>query len=258
MTYTITKNEKFNSIEIQFDSKPSETVRNALKKLKFRWLKPRGIWYGYTDAETAENAIKNADTDDALIIPGSKEVDPGTLYAGWEGGNNHKWRDDKELKSCLLSDFRKAGIKATIRFNRAGHLTSITATMTIYADEIKSFDEWVGDNDFYNLTRGWGWLSWTDEDGHHDIFAERFYYDISDDERERLKPLILQHVYKCHVDRLTTSDTKDETILKDSARTRFDLLKTIVASYNRDCSNAMIDYFDRAIYDNYSFKIVER
>ena len=31
MTYTITKNEQFNSIEINFDGKPCEAIRDALK-----------------------------------------------------------------------------------------------------------------------------------------------------------------------------------------------------------------------------------
>ena len=37
MEYTIITNAAFNSIEIAFDCKPSETIREALKALKFRW-----------------------------------------------------------------------------------------------------------------------------------------------------------------------------------------------------------------------------
>lgn len=58
MEYTITKNAQFNSLEIAFDGKPSETVREALKALKFRWHGMKKIWYGYTDEETARAAIE--------------------------------------------------------------------------------------------------------------------------------------------------------------------------------------------------------
>ena len=35
MKYTITENKNFNSIEIKFDGKPSEAIREALKAYKF-------------------------------------------------------------------------------------------------------------------------------------------------------------------------------------------------------------------------------
>ena len=57
MTYTITRNEAFNSLEITFDCKPSATVRDALKALKFRWHSVKKVWYGYTDEATARAAI---------------------------------------------------------------------------------------------------------------------------------------------------------------------------------------------------------
>lgn len=60
MSYTITNNTQFNSIEILFDAKPSEAVRSALKSLKFRWHNQRGIWYGYQDEATVREAINNA------------------------------------------------------------------------------------------------------------------------------------------------------------------------------------------------------
>ena len=60
MSYTITNNAQFNSIEILFDAKPSEAVRSALKSLKFRWHNQRGIWYGYRSEAEVREAIENA------------------------------------------------------------------------------------------------------------------------------------------------------------------------------------------------------
>lgn len=58
MTYTINTNSAFNSIEISFDSKPSEEIRNALKALRFRWHNVKKIWYGYSTEEAVREAIE--------------------------------------------------------------------------------------------------------------------------------------------------------------------------------------------------------
>lgn len=60
--YTIERNEAFKSLEIAFDGKPSEAVRDALKSLHYRWHGVKKIWYGYSDEETVRNAIDNAET----------------------------------------------------------------------------------------------------------------------------------------------------------------------------------------------------
>ncbi len=62
MEYTINHNEAFKSIEIAFDGKPSEAVRDALKALRYRWHNVKKIWYGYSDEETVRKAIDNATT----------------------------------------------------------------------------------------------------------------------------------------------------------------------------------------------------
>lgn len=49
--YTITKNEQFNSIEISFDGKPSEAIREALKAMRFRWHGVKKVWYGYAEPD---------------------------------------------------------------------------------------------------------------------------------------------------------------------------------------------------------------
>lgn len=61
MNYTIYQNNDFNSVEVVFDGKPSEAVRNALKELRFRWHGVKKCWYGYTEAEQVKEAIDNAE-----------------------------------------------------------------------------------------------------------------------------------------------------------------------------------------------------
>lgn len=61
MTYTINTNPEFNSLEITFDGKPSETVRNILKEMRFRWHSVKKVWYGYKDEETVKTALETAE-----------------------------------------------------------------------------------------------------------------------------------------------------------------------------------------------------
>ena len=58
--FTINTNPEFNSLEIIFNSKPSETIRNTLKDLHFRWHNVKKCWYGYKDLETVKKALENA------------------------------------------------------------------------------------------------------------------------------------------------------------------------------------------------------
>lgn len=58
--YTIRPNEQYGSLEITFDSKPSQAVRDALKANKFRWNGKKGVWYGKTDQQTIVDALDKA------------------------------------------------------------------------------------------------------------------------------------------------------------------------------------------------------
>lgn len=52
-----TKNNEFNSLEISFDEKPSEEVREILKANHFRWHSVKKVWYGYKTQEEIEKAL---------------------------------------------------------------------------------------------------------------------------------------------------------------------------------------------------------
>ena len=58
--YTIRPNEQYGSLEITFDSKPSQEVRDALKTNKYRWNGKKGVWYGKTDQKTIVDALHTA------------------------------------------------------------------------------------------------------------------------------------------------------------------------------------------------------
>lgn len=256
VNYEIRKNEAYNSFEIIFDGIPSAEIRNNLKGLKFRWNAAKKLWYGFESEETIRKALENVDGEsETLVIPESKEIDPGTLYAGWEGGNYRKWKNDDELKAFIRDDFKKAGIKATIRQNRAGYLTSLTFTIQLEAGDIESYEDWKK-----NITSVWkvssvgGWVQYRDEnnnikDMHIQDAAER----INNGE-EKLLENILRTRYDINKQHLTTNEARGD-ILTAKGKKKLETARAIVASYNRDCSNSMVDYFDRSIYDWYRFKV---
>ena len=251
MTYTITNNAQFNSIEIAFDGKPSEAVRNALKELRFRWHRVKKVWYGYTNAETAAKAIEDAEKP--LEIPESEFVDGYGMYDGWKGGNYSTWSDSKELKALLLADFKRAGIKATVRFERGGFTRAIIVTVTMPKSMIRPIDEYE-----YRPKAGC-WEYYTDENGKlQSIYGEQFF-SMSREEQDKLLPNMKETAYRLAIEHVSASNTSsryEKGILTAEGQKILDTVKAIVTSYNKDCTNSMIDYFDRAIYDSYGIKFV--
>ena len=58
--FVITDNQEYGTLEIKFDGKPSEAVRNVLKANKFRWHGKKGIWYGKGERVDIINALREA------------------------------------------------------------------------------------------------------------------------------------------------------------------------------------------------------
>lgn len=180
----------------------------------------------------------------------------GTQCEGWAGEKNRTWHSDKELKALLLEDFKAAGIKASIRFHKAGYLTSFTVTVKVRPDEVKSFEEWAPD---WKLSHSFGWLWFRDASGKEvSMSVDDWWYKLSDEEREAYKPFLMRSEYEAEVGRLEeTGNNKKNgcSVLKDSAAERLAKAVEIVTEYNRDCSDSMTDYFDRDLYDWYCVKV---
>ena len=58
--FTITDNAEYGTLEIKFEGKPSEAVRNVLKENKFRWHKQKGVWYGKGERADIVKALREA------------------------------------------------------------------------------------------------------------------------------------------------------------------------------------------------------
>ena len=82
MTYTMTRNPQFDSLEISFEGKPSEAIREALKGLKFRWHGVKKVWYGYADEETARAAIDGKAVAKAAKAPKAEAVNKYGVKVG--------------------------------------------------------------------------------------------------------------------------------------------------------------------------------
>lgn len=86
--YTIMDNTELNSIEIKFDEKPSEAIRNVLKANKFRWNGKKGIWYGRTSHEAISEALDLVyGTDESKTNNDLKEEKPNETDAGQTESN---------------------------------------------------------------------------------------------------------------------------------------------------------------------------
>lgn len=254
-TYKITDNTKFNSKEIFFSGVPAKSTRDNLKKMGFRWHGQKRCWYGFATDQQIIEAVK-----EVIEIPEPVAVDPGTLYEGWQGGKNAEWHSDKELKALIMADLKKAGIRASIRFRNAGYLTSFTLTITIKSEMIKSFESWKEKyrNNLFNRST-YCWLPYMDENGKRtEIHQEKFWSLPEGPEKDELAENIKRTIYNDELRDLTgnthgRADGLD--ILTDEGNELTNAVHKIVSSYNRDCSNSQVDYFDRDIYDFYGFKI---
>lgn len=73
MKYSVKKNEKYNSVEIKFDAKPAEDVRNILKQNHFRWNRKTQVWYGYMELDAVKKLLGN-DVAEDKTPPKPKQV----------------------------------------------------------------------------------------------------------------------------------------------------------------------------------------
>lgn len=176
MSYTITNNAQFNSVEVLFDAKPSEAVRAALKSLKFRWHNQRGIWYGYQDEATVREAINNAcpelvnneatqgKTDEATKTEAPKpaKVDRDMLRAEFAKA----WKDPRMVDYCTnkvaavavlpttgeIITFEKMSIETRFCFGESGYDAEDARKMAAHArtscdyfkeENMRAFKQWL-------------------------------------------------------------------------------------------------------------------
>lgn len=275
--YEIRHNTEYNSTEIYFECKPTEAERDALKAAGCRWHSVKKCWYTRKNSEEVAAALGVAPADERAAepqpaklpaltldtLPARKKIDGGGLYDGWEGANARAWTSREELKALILADFRRAGIRATVRTGRSGYDAKMTVTVRIAPGEVKTFDEWRGeytgdDINFIDYLYGFGWICYRTADGQYKNIHSDTLHATPEAERAELCREIIRGAYDRFIDIEQDANTyykKSESVLKPAALERLKLAEAIVNTYNHDCSNSMVDYFDRWIYDDYCVKI---
>ena len=269
--YEIKQNHEYNSTEIYFACKPTAEERAALKAIGCRWHSVKKCWYTRKSAEDIAVVLSHMPEENTAelppltldTLPAPKKIEDGGLYDGWEGANARAWQSREELKKLILADFRRAGIRATIRAGRAVYLDKITVTVKIAPEEVKTFDEWRreynGDDiNFIYYLSGFGYIDYYTEDGQHKSINSNSLSSMPEADRDELAAVVVRGVYRRFIDVEQSAhigSKKSESVLKSSAIDRLKLAEAIVNTYNHDCSKSMIDYFDRWIYDDYCIKI---
>lgn len=116
MTYTINQNQQFGSIEISFDGKPSEAIREALKSLKFRWHNVKRVWYGFAEESAIVAILNDNETEPtaefapkAKTTRTAKEKYLASLWDRCDVSALPGYGTDNEIKTAIREEARKAG-----------------------------------------------------------------------------------------------------------------------------------------------------
>ena len=252
MAYTITANESFNSLEIFFDEKPNETIRTALKALKFRWHRVKKCWYGYSDEETVKKAIDESETALENYTMTAREGYMGAI--AWDGNNSHKFLYGADLTKALRDAFKKCNIKGvTVRAKTYSGGQSIYVTICPKDGDLVSVDEYAN----ACTLEDFGHSAWMQdpENGWKSILTEEVW-KMPEEEQRRLITANAKSRYESITggSRDVGRGIDEEKIFTDQFKARLHAIKKIVNSFNYDDSNSMVDYFDRGFYDHYNLK----
>lgn len=249
MNYTITPNAAYNSLEISFDGKPAEAVRDALKALKFRWHNVKKVWYGYADEATARAAIEGKPTE-------NKSAENKPVKVNLDGlENNKKTTYGAEFAAVLRADLKALGVKGvTIRSRRGGWTDSITATITLTAEDFRSAEEAAardGWRTFFNMQNYGVTVDgvYYHANGENAINSGSSYTDNSPASNFP----ILRSFWRDQIARLSSLNNRHLTAEKypeftTAAFERVSAIVKIIQSYNWDNSDSQSDYFDVGFY----------
>lgn len=258
MTYTITPNADFNSIEISFDGKPSEAVRNALKALKFRWHRIKKVWYGYADEATARAAIDGEETESSNTTIKPAAVPSVIDLSGIE--NNKMTESGAAFAKTLREDLKKRGAKGvTIRASKATHTDSITATITMQPEDFRSVEE---------AAARAGWEKFFKMENHGVYVGGVFYHSNGtnnitcgsrwDDNSADSNAHILRQFWREQIQKFSVNehymDRKNYPEITDAAYNRISAIVKIIQSYNWNHSDIMTDYFDVGFFFDVDIK----
>lgn len=159
------------------------------------------------------------------------------------------WNTEDELVKNLKADFKRNGIKATIRRSRGGWTPSLVININTTEDDFVSFDEFA--KSYYPRYR---WLYTED----NDLMSYEDWCVMDDAEaKERIRQYNMKRSYnefrKEHK-QFSHYAVGDYKVLTDSCVARIKKAVEICNSYNYDNSDAMTDYFDVGFYQRFELR----
>lgn len=264
--YTITRNGKYNSLEISFRSKPSAEVLEAIKALRFRWNGKAGIWYGYATEEDTRSAIEGKEAPAEAAEKPQKAATPAAGpvidLSGLEG--NKKTAYGAEFAAILRADLKARGVTGvTIRCNRSCYTDHITATVKVSADDFRSAEECAARDGwevfFTRQQTGCGptvdgveyshFYEGKETESKKYISCGSAYNDSSEESNFH----ILRRFWLNEISRFDAINNhnmpRNRYIeLTDTAFSRISAIVSIINSYNWDNSDPMSDYYDVGFY----------
>ena len=259
-----TLNNELNGIEIYFEEKPGDLIRDALKENRFRWNGRKKCWYAkqsetaldlaerltagrQATAEQIRKEIRQKHEETKLTIEKMQEAAKGYtfketgegLYAGWTGCNCEGLNlTGQELKKAIIAELKKHGIKATARSGR-GYYDSFDFTIRVPAEFTVSKAEYIEKRKQDLRIPTWIRDRNTGKDIHSDAL-----WDMSEEDRNNLLTGQYEYEYEWK--------TRDGEVLPTDQFRSF--VETVVNSFNSDHSNGMIDYFDVGFYKSFTWK----
>lgn len=155
MTYEITNNTQYGSIEIYFDGKPAQAIRDALKLLKFRWHGIKKCWYGFAAESTVRDTILTAcEGNDKVVTDGY--LGATAVY----GAKSQEHLQGSDLSAAIREDIKRSGIKGvTISCKTYAGGQSITATIKTTEADMVSLDEYKAS---YRVKASFCWICTAD------------------------------------------------------------------------------------------------
>ena len=144
--FTIADNTEFGSLEITFDGKPSEAIRNILKDNKFRWHNKKGVWYGKGERADVVKALQDAYNAEAKTEVKAEETAPTVEKTATDIKTPEVKEDaevqqsieekEKAYKKKFSSWLKKAGRQYVLSHGEETYLSDGVLSMRATADEV--------------------------------------------------------------------------------------------------------------------------
>lgn len=241
MTYEIRQNSKYNSLEVYFDGKPSEAVRDVLKSHRFRWHGVNRCWYGYgISEESLAKLITSAGTEEEpASVVGDGYMGGGAVY----GSKSHKHLYGADLSAAVREDLKKAGIKgASVKIHTYAGGQNLTVTYKTFESDYIPFEEYLEN---FRI-RYSSWITYGTGAGEF-MHGEK-YFSLSMEEQEDIRRRAAAYEYTKATTEGSTPRLDRIDWLTAAAKSVVERIDAIVSAYRYDCSNGMVDYFETNFY----------